>query len=156
MLFCFALSLSACGKEKPELDIALAAERLEEEGYSVELENDPDDPDQAGLVIALAAYDDDEFLIMAECENTKVAKLMYKMFKDLMDFAEREVKREIEYYEDLLDELEDELSSTEIDDIEDTIKDLKKQLKTIEEDYAVGRDGKIVWYGTTDAIKDSK
>ena len=51
---------------------------------------------------------------------------------------------------------EDELKSDEIDEIEDEIKELEEELEDYEEKYVYGIKGKIVWYGTADAVEDSK
>ena len=87
--------------------------------------------------------------------TTKLAKLDYENRKAQLEYYKESLEREIKKIKHILDKLDDELKSSEIDDYEDDLKDLEKQLKEYKE-YVVGISGKTVWYGTKDAIKDSK
>ena len=67
-----------------------------------------------------------------------------------------EIKHNIKYYQKYLDMYEDDMKSSEIDEYEDLIKDLEEELEEYEENYVIGRKGKMVWRGTVKAIKATK
>ena len=158
LLSCICI-LSACSVPKPELDLKDAAEALEDEDYHVYYY---DDEDMSGFNYAmeetLYAYDDDHdnYIRIMKFKSAASAKLYYKQVKEWNEFEQEAEKSYLEVMEHSLKTYEDNLSSDEIDELEDKIKDCKKTLKENEEDYVVGRSGVYVWYGTKDAIKDSK
>ena len=59
-------------------------------------------------------------------------------------------------YKHTLNKYDSQLSSEEMDDLKEEIRELEEELEEYEEDYKCGRSGKIVWYGTEDAIEDTK
>ena len=102
------------------------------------------------------AYDDDNSLSIVRYADAKSAKLAYQEIKLKYDYQIDSLKLEIKSLEHQLKKYEDDLDSDEIDEIEDEIKELKEELEEMKEDFVIGRSGKVVWYGTADAIKDSK
>ena len=155
MLAGCVFALSACGKEKPELDLDDAEKNLKDAGYTV-YRTDNEDYLDYGEEDHLYAYnDDDDMLEIIEYESRALAKIAYKHLKGTYEDSIATVKNEISHMEDLLEELEDELTSEEIQEMKDAIDEAKEQLELLEE-YQCGRDGVFVWMGTRRAIKDSQ
>ena len=73
-----------------------------------------------------------------------------------MDYKIDSLELEIKSVKHILAKYEKDLKSDEIKGYEDDLKDLEKELEEYKEEYVIGRSGKYVWYGTVDAIKDSK
>ncbi len=172
MMAAMVFSLTSClFTPKPKLDLKEAKKNLENEDYTVVHD---DDSDELGIEETLSAYsgdkDDSDSLYIIVFEKTKLAKLRYDSIKLMIDTQVEEYKAEIEALEIELKALEytlkkyeDDMKSDEIDaleeeikETEDNIKDLEKELKDFKEETVVGRSGKTVWFGTKDAIKDSK
>lgn len=153
-------ALASCGKvqgEKPELDLKAAAKALEKEDYTVTHTKDKDALDP-WIEERLSAYDKDyeNSLTIIVFKDSKTAKFYYEERLAYLNYQKDALKTEIEYSEYLLKEYESKLDSDEIDDLEDEIKDMKEELEELKEDYCYGIDGCTVWYGTADAVKDSK
>ena len=155
MIFACIFSLSSCFGPKPELDIGKAEDNLEDEDYTVNVVDD-EDLLGPGQVERLYAYNGDDSIAIIEFENTKTAKLYYKQLKLERDQEIEEIKLEIKYMEHILDEYSKDLDSEDEDDYKDRLKDLRKELEEAEEEDLFGRSGKIVWYGTKDAVEDSQ
>ena len=143
--------------EKPELDLKKAAENLEDEDYTVAHVDDKDSL-EAYIEERLSAYDKDyeNTITIVVFKDSKTAKLFYenrvKSIQEDIDYIEAQ----IEFYEHILKEYESKLDSDEIDEIEDDIKEMKEELEEYKEDYCYGIDDCTVWYGSADAVKDSK
>ena len=143
--------------EKPEFDLKKAAENLEDEDYTV---THVDDKDSLDVYIEerLSAHDKDyeNSITIVVFKDSKTAKLYYenriKSMQEDIDYTEAQ----IEFYEHILKEYESKLKSEEKDEIEDNIKDMKEELEEYKEDYCYGIDDCTVWYGSADAVKDSK
>ena len=155
MIFACIFSLSSCFGPKPELDIGKAEDNLEDEDYTVNVVDD-EDLLAPGQVERLSAYNGDDSIAIIEFENTKTAKLYYKQLKLERDQEIEEIKLEIKYMEHILDEYSKDLDSEDEDDYKDRLKDLRKELEEADEEVLFGRSGKIVWYGTKDAVEDSQ
>lgn len=156
LLSCICI-FSACSVPKPELDLEKAAEALEDEGYNVYYEDEEDGSLDFAMEERVVAHQDGgDYLIIIKFKSAASAKLYYKQVKEWDEFEQEAEKSYLEVMEHSLKTYEDNLSSDEIDELEDEIKDCKKSLKKNEEDYVVGRSGVYVWYGTKDAIEDSK
>ena len=138
---------------KPEFDLDDAKDALEDADYTVIYEDDLDTP---GIKEYLRAYDSkDNSLTIIVFEDAKLANLAYQQQKLEFEYDKDELELEIKANEHRLDKYEDDLDSADIDSIEDDIKDMNKELKEMK-DYVIGKSGKTIWYGTKDAIKDSK
>ena len=150
-------SLASCSllAAKPELDLEDAKDNLEDAKYTVYLEDDVDEP---GIKEYLRAYDEDgeNYIYIVVFEDTKLANLMYKQQQLELKSEKENLKIEIQAQEHRLDKYDDDLDSDEIDEIEDDIKDMEKELEELKKEYVIGKSGKTVWYGTKDAIEDSK
>ena len=171
MLIGCALTLSSCFfAPKPELDLKEAKKALEKEDYTVSYADKEDLEDVPYVEERLSAYNDEDSLMICIYADAKSAELHYKRAKLDRDAAIAEFEQEIEelelelaFYENILDKYEDDLDRDDIKDIEDEIEDLmdeledvEKELKEYKEEYVIGKSGKTVWYGTKDAIEDSK
>ena len=147
-------SLASCSlfAAKPKLNLDDAKDNLEDNDYSVTY---VDKDAGTGVKEYLRAYNDkgDEITIYIY-EDATSASIAYKMAKLNQDQQEEYNKLRLKRYQNLLKKYEDDMSSSEIDSVEDSIKDLKKSMK--DNDYVIGKSGKTVWYGTKDAIKDTK
>lgn len=143
--------------EKPEFDLKKAAENLEDEDYTVSHVDDKDSL-EAYIEERLYAYDKEDYnsITIVVFKDSKTAKLYYekqvKSIQESIDYNEDQ----IEYYEHILKEYESKLESKEIDGLEDKIKEYKEQIEEYKEDYCYGIDDCTVWYGSADAVKDSK
>jgi len=156
LLGCVAM-FASCGNQgpKPKLNLEDAADALEDEDYSVHYEDDEDNLG-AGVVESLSAYKDDDGLYITKYASSATAKLYFEKFKFQYEMQIKSIKLQIKEKEHLLKKYEDDLDNDDIDDLEDDIKDLEKELEELEDEACFGRSGKYVWYGTKDAIKDSK
>ena len=154
LLSCMAL-FSACAVSKPELDFDDAEDALEDAGYDVYCEEEEWD---GCKVEALYAEDenDENYLEIFKFEKASTAKLWYKSMKMDIEGEILEYEQEIEWIKHQLEKYEDEMKSDEIDALKDELKELEKDLEEFKEENVIGRSGKYVWYGTADAIKDSK
>ena len=143
--------------EKPELDLKKAAENLEDEDYTV---THVDDKDSLEVFIeeTLYAYDEGHknSITIVVFKDSKSAKFYYEDYVNGMQSEIEEIEAEIEFYEHILKEYESKLDSDEIDEIEDEIKKYKEELEERTEDFCYGIDDCTVWYGSADAVKDSK
>lgn len=158
LVICCALTSVAC-TPKPSFEFKQVKKVMEELDYSVEIEQGDDFYGEYGVIEMLIAYEDDgnDELTIVKFSNKKIAKVYYNLMKFEAEKNIEEVKLMIKSGETILKEMRDELSSEEIDDLEDEKKDYKKELKDIEEEGRVyGISGYYVWYGTENAIKDSK
>ena len=147
------LMLGSCGEKDPipELDFDEAVENLEEEGYYVWRDDEYAEEEES-----FYAYLKDDYISVTEYKSEEIAKLAYKNLKQEKKEMISHLKDQIDILEDLYDELKDSLSGDDLDELKDEIRYCEKQLEKYTEDYVIGRDGKIVWYGTRRAIKDSQ
>lgn len=153
----FTVALVGCGA-KPELDFDEAKKNLEAKDYFVAV-NDKEELLEVNVVKTLHAHsleNNDYRLYMTEYADKKSAKLAYEEIKAEYETAIEALKREIKEYENILKKYEDKLDSDEIDHYEDEIKDLEKELEELKEDSAYGRSGKVVWYGSVEAVEATK
>ena len=150
------LAFTSC-LAKPELDLNDAKKNLKSEDYNVKVEDDEDFLD-VGVVEQLEAYseDGDDYIYIVKYESAKYAKLVYDMMKQEYDYGIKSSSLQIKQIEFILDEYDKDLDSDEIDDYEDEIKDLNKNLKEAKEDYSFGISGDIIWFGTAQALEDSR
>lgn len=146
--------------EKPALSINEADAALTERGYEVEIEyGDADYISIEGVVKkSLYAEKGEDNITIIEFEKASTAKRFYKMRKESINATISYMEQYIAWYEHLLDEYNDEMSSDDIDDMQDDLKDLRKEIKEAEEELeAMGRSGKFVWYASdVDVIKDAQ
>ena len=158
MLLSCAVVFSSCAifTPKPELDLEDAADNLEDADYYVSYTDDEDNL-SVGMEESLSASSDDgdDGLYIVKYADAKSASIAYDEAKMEIDNAKEEIKLSIKKYENILKKYEDDLDSDEIDYYEDLIKDLEDELEEYDE-YVIGKSGKTVWYGTKDAIEDSK
>ena len=154
MLMGCVLTFASCGT-RPELDIDDAEDNLKEEDYIVSVNDDPSDPMYKAT---LYASNGDDSLSIYWFDSASVAKLYYQSIKLAEKQQKEELELEIKTLKKVIKLYEDEYKSSELDNLEDELKDLEKKLKDLKsgKDYVYGRSGKVVWYGTKDAIKDSK
>ena len=152
MLVSSVVVLSSCGA-KPKLNLEKAEEALKDNDYMVSYS---DDIDEAGIEESLSAYKKDDSLMIVKFAKSSTAKLYYQQMKMELDYQLESIKLEIKTTKHLLAKYEKDMKSDEIKGLEDELKDLEKELEEFEETYVIGRSGKCVWYGTVDAIKDSK
>lgn len=157
LLFGCVLTLASCGGKDPipKLDLKDAAENLEEEGYRVYYYEDEDELD-VGEKERFSAYSDDDYISMIEYESEEFAEIEYKYLKKEQKDYIAYLKKEIKILENLLEELENNITSEELDELVGSLQYSKQELKRIEEEYVFGRDGTIVWYGSRHAVEAAK
>ena len=161
LLLCSLTAFVSCG-ERPELDLATAAENLEAEGYTVSYYTAEDHDLAEGIVRYLMAYEDPTFIdktdyfVMEEYDDTKMAKLAYLEQKRLFDTKLEEYEIKIETLERTLELYSDDLSDAVREDYRNQLKFYKKQLEHWEDEFAVGRSGKVIWYGAIDILEDTE
>ena len=152
MLVSSLVVLSSCAA-KPKLNLEKAEEALKDEDYYVSFS---DDVDETSIEQYLRAIKDGDSLVVIKFEKASTAKLAYQEKKLEMDYKIDSLELEIKSVKHILAKYEKDLKSDEIKGYEDDLKDLEKELEEYKEEYVIGRSGKYVWYGTVDAIKDSK
>ena len=139
--------------EKPELNMKSAKKALKDADYDVYLY---EDDLEFGMVKRLRAdNDDDDGLYIIEYEDEELAKMAYEETRAQIIYSFTVAKISADNVEHILAEYEDTLTSKQSDDYKQKLKDYKKQLKKFNEEFVLGRDGCIVWYGTKTAIEDS-
>ncbi|MBE5739792.1 MAG: hypothetical protein E7349_02925 [Clostridiales bacterium] len=164
LLSCLLMIISTlsicCCAPKPALDIDDAKDALEDADYDVEFITNPD-TDEVEFAESIDKYltaegENDEYICMILFDSATMAK---KYYNTLLYSVESEIKqmeaniKACEYY---LKKYDEKIKSDERDEIEDWIKEDKKDIEKYEEEYCIGRSGKLVWYGSIDAIKDTK
>lgn len=154
------LSMLCSCTPKPVFDIDAAKDALEDAGYDVEFVSNPDDSDMdfaEAIKKRLEAYgENDEYICMILFDSATMAKKIYDTIIFEMDSAIKQLKAEIKAYEYYLKKYKNKIKSDERDDLEDKIKEARKEMEKYKEEYCIGRSGKLVWYGSIDAIKDTK
>lgn len=141
------MSLVACGGPKPTLNLKKAEKNLEKNDYEVEFLDDEDyildeygDEGYAIEEVLYAEDDGDNYIVIYKFKTARDAKLYF----------------EIEDYEKAWSKLQKHVLKKFGDDMEkEERKDLEKDIKESEE-YVCGRSGKYVWFGTKDAVKDTR
>ena len=156
MILGFTLSFASC-VAIPELDLRYAERALEKEDYTVYYSDDADDLDP-GVTAELYArsYDGDEYLTITVFKTAKLAKLKYQSLNMYKETAIKGVKHDIKTLEYMLKKFDKDLSRSEINKLNDELEELYETLENLEKNYSFGINGKIVWEGTPDAIKDSR
>jgi len=146
--------LASCGA-KPKLNLERAEENLDDADYIVHYE---DDEDELSFTMEekLEAYDGDNSITIIKYKKSSTAKLKYAELKLKYDSEIKYYENQIKYYEHIIKAYDDDLKSSEIDQYEDSLKDAEDYLEELKEEGAFGRSGKYVWYGTMDALKDTK
>lgn len=137
------MSLVACGGPKPKLDLDKAEENLEDKGYYVEIIDEEEDiiyeADYAGYAIEVILYAEDEsredVIFIMKFKTSKDARMYYKTITSSQKLYEYILKK---FGRDMDDEEKDYLE------------------EMIERENVKGYFGKYVWFGTKDAIKDTK
>lgn len=173
LLLCTIFTISSCSLfSRPPRDLEKAADNLEDEDYYVRYYDDEDDIYIPGVVEYLSASDEDgeNYLTVLVFKTSKAASLYKQSVKMSLDHEMEEIKNKIEEYkheikmlEYTLKKFDDDLDSDEIDEIEeeidyyeDRIKEYEKELKELKKETVIGKSGKTIWFGTKDALKDSK
>ena len=103
-----------------------------------------------------ASNDDDEYLYMAEYESSALASVQYDKVKLQYETEEKETQLEIDELEAFYDLYKDQMSDEEKQAHKDDIAELKKSIDDLNDNFTFGRSGCIIWYGTAQALKDSK
>ena len=138
------MSLVACGGPKPNLNLDRAKKNLKDNDYYVEMlsGDDWEDVEDGALAMEEVLYaededDDDNYIYIIKFKTAKDAKLYYKAYEDQTAWEE--------FLKYVLKKFGDDMDREDRDYIEDEF-----------EDYSWGCSGKYVWYGSKDAIKDTK
>ena len=151
--------VSIAGCSSPKLNIRDAEDALRAKDYEVEIEYEETEIDGLELLEkSLYAERGDAWIEIYEFKDKKTAKLYYETQKATFDNAVKVAEEWIDFYEYILDEYQDTLSSDEIDDIEDEIKEYKKELEELKEEFeCIGINGKYLWCAShKDVIDDAK
>ena len=180
MLLSCTLAFSACSlfNPQPETDLEEAMENLEDADYEVDYE---EEVDEVGISEQLSAFNEDgDRITIIVFEDKKLAELEYDKYKltekmedEMEKAAEKDAKKHgedynqslvVEKYEEksdklayeyakhMLDKYDDELSDEEIENYEDIV----DRYANGEPEIIFGKSGKVFWYGTKQAIEDSK
>ncbi|MBO7187046.1 MAG: hypothetical protein J6V68_01440 [Clostridia bacterium] len=147
-------SFVAC--DVPETDFAEAKARLESKGYYVSYLTDADisDPTKKESLTATKGSDS---LRMVKFDTYKMARLYLKQLELSLEYELEGLELQLDIAEFKVDEYEDVLSQAEKDELREEIAELELDIEELEDtqDF-IGRKGKVVWYGTELAIKDSR
>ena len=166
LLIACALSAASCSlfAPKPETDVKVAATTLERNGYLVETIEELEGDSRLGIGIKRAfraSYTygialNEKSLVMIEFRSPTTAKLYYEEKKAEYDAEIEEISHEIKVYKHLLADYKSRLNGADPILYEEMIEELEEELETLKKEYTVGRSGKVVWYGSTDVIEDTK
>lgn len=152
-------SMTSCfGKPgKPELDLTYAKKNLKALDYIVGIEDD-DDFLEPGVIEELEADSEDgsESLYIVTYKNTKYAKIMYKMLKQENEATIKSLKLEIKQLKYVLRKYAKTLDSYTVETLNEELEDLRRELDERQDNYVFGRKGRFVWYGTPEAVRNSK
>lgn len=158
-LFIFA----SCDK----LDISLedASEIFEDEEWIVNFE----ELDEGLIVARLSANngeedDDKAYFTMIEYKDEDLAKAAYDAEKLEREQDKEEAKMRLEKYELQLEtynlilenygkDIEKDEYKEMIKELEEKIEELQEEIDTYDDDYKMGRDGAVVWYGSLEAYE---
>ena len=154
LVTCF-MALSACAPRPYLKDLEEAAENLEDADYFATYTDDEDYLGVGEVERLTASDDDDNMLYVVVYASNKLANLSYEELKASLEAEKESTKREIERIKHILKKFDDELESAEIEKYEDDLEELEEELEEYK-NFVIGKSGKTVWYGTKDAIKDSK
>ena len=159
-LFIFA----SCDK----LDMSLedAAEIFEEEEWlGAEVQEYDEGVIVAKLSVNNGESDDDyAYFTMTEYKDEDIAKAQYEMYKLNVEQEKEEAKMQLEsyelkleYYNLLVEEYGKDIDKDNykemIKELEENIEKYQEQLDTYDDNYKCGRDGAVVWYGSTEAYE---
>ncbi|MBR3864020.1 MAG: hypothetical protein IKJ19_02745 [Clostridia bacterium] len=162
MLLTCVFAMNGCSlfANKPEFDLELAKENLEDRDYYVSYHviDDYYSYDNKGMKESLYAYNEetDGTIEIVVFENEKIAKLFLEVIKLEFEQEKEYCELEIKFLEEYLKVYKNKLSSSEIDEIEDEIKELKLEIEEEFGQYIFGRRGKIVWFGNEKGINATK
>ena len=153
LVICSLFSFASCSilAPKPAKDLEDAKEALEEADYIVTYyENEDDD---SSVVEYLTARNGDDRIHVTKYATLRAAQLAYKALKLERNYEIKELKLQIKSLKYEMRKFAD--SDTE-DMYEEYLDELKEELADLKSEYVIGISGKTVWYGTKDAIKDTK
>ena len=139
--------LISCNGLTPELDISKARKNLKENDYYVEKNNEMLNDEWSMEEILYASDDDENFIVIIEFDSVKSAKTYYKTY-----VREKQEKNALKFYEYIIKNYSEELDKEDLDDF----KEEKKEAEEYLEKNSNGVQGKYVWFGTKDAIEDTK
>ena len=148
----FVLGLVACAPA-PKMDLEDAQENLEDEDYYVYYSEDGDESE--GIEESLYGYNDDDMIVVVRFAKASTARLYYSQMVSSKNRELKSSKTYLKYKEHILKTYSDDMDSDMEDSLEDSIENLEDEIKETK-DIVIGMRGKVVWYGTKDAIKDSK
>ena len=147
-MMAMSVSLVACGFKKPNLDFEDAAKNLERKGYNVVLIDGDEYGSYTGYAIknyiSASEEDGENYIYIYEFKTVKAAKLYYEDVKIYYGTGSSEYK----FYKKLLKEFGDDMDRDDRKDVEDYLEEMEEEV--------CGRSGKYVWYGTKDALEDTK
>ena len=154
-LMVLTLTLASCGAT-PKFDLEKAAENLERRDYWVNYEEDYDDEDEPQIKEYLSAHDGDQSITIIKFNDLRSAKLYYKIMKIEYEAELKELKLGLKAYRWAKIRYAGKLDSDQKEDLQEEIDELKDELEEGKKEITFGRIGNIVWYGSEEAIKDTK
>ena len=162
LVILFALTSCAFMGETPELDLEEAKENLDDNDYLVTYYDEDYDfkNGSANVLEKIYAYsadsDSEDFVSITKYKDSQSALLALREVKVERDIQIKYLKAQIKYYEHLLEEYEDDMDIDEVEELEEELEEYEDMLEILQDDYVYGIDGNYVWYGTIDAIDDTK
>ncbi len=154
-LMVLTLTLASCGAT-PKFDLEKAAENLERRDYWVSYEEDYDDETAPQIKEYLSAHDGDQSITIIKFNDLRSAKLYYKIMKIEYETELKELKLELKAYRWEKIRYAGKLDSDDMDDLEEEIEELKDEIEDLKKEASYGRIGNIVWFGTKEAVEDTK
>ncbi len=153
-LMVLTFTLASCGAT-PKFDLEKAAENLERRDYRVYYEDDYDE-DEPYYKESLYASKSGESVSIMKFNDLRTAKLYYKALKLEHESGIKELKLQIRALQWEKLRYAGKLDSDQKEDLQEEIDELKDELEEAKKEVSYGRIGNIVWYGTEEAIKDTK
>ncbi|MBQ3495203.1 MAG: hypothetical protein IJN78_00075 [Clostridia bacterium] len=159
LLFAFGCSDNQKKVNTPQFDFATAEKNLVENGYRVEITDNPSLPFEAysSCSSLYAVNNAGDYIMIIKFESEEAAKDYMTMLELLVEAETEYYRNSIKIYEYILDNKKESLTEAEIIEYEETIKDLKKANKELRSDLKkYNFTYKYVWYGTENAINATK
>ena len=159
LLFAFGCSDNQKKVNTPQFDFATAEKNLVENGYKVEITDNPSLPFEvySSCTRLYAVNNDGDDIMIMKFESGEAAKYFMSMLELFVETETEYNRNLIKIYEHILDNKKESLTEAEIIEYEEEIKHLKEENKDLRSSLKGYKyTYKYVWYGTENAINATK
>ena len=154
LVLAMVMGLVACGSS-PLLELSEAVDNLKAEDYYVQYHTRKSDL-EPGMAEMLEAESDEEEITIIIFRDSSTAKAYFEIKEKEREVQITLLESELEYLEQKLEYFEADMDAEELEDIDEQIEEIKQSLLDYEEKYVLDRSGEAVWFGTKNAVEDTK